>query len=421
MVPHKITVFVIGLNFKTANLEELEKASLDSKELMPVLENLKASARLDEVILLSTCNRIEVYGRTNCYEESIAALENFLKYRTEISAERLSCILDVSCNEKAVDHLFRVVTSIDSMVIGEPQILGQVKEAYQIAKSLGCTGEIFDRLFPKAFQLAKKVRTDTGLGKNSVSIASVAVQLAQRLLSDLSEKMVLLVGAGEMAEQSALNLSKHGIKKIYVFNRSKDRVIKLSNKIDVIPIYDLDQALVMADIVISSTSSECYVINKKDIMNAMNFREGRPLFFIDLAVPRDIDPGIRDIENAHLFNIDDLKEIAENSKGERKKAANQAEAFIKREVSFFFTWLNTLEVKPLIENLKTKIEILCKYEIDESMKKLGHKDVNDQLSEWFAKSLTKKILHDPITILKQNVANGKDHYIELTRLLFKLD
>jgi glutamyl-tRNA reductase len=385
------------------------------------LTKIKNESKLDEIVLLSTCNRVEIYGVTSFPEDTKNVVKTFFQQKANISDERQEQVVQTLIDEKAVEHLFRIASSLDSMVVGEPQILGQVKEAYLMAKSASCTGKIFNHTFPKAFQLAKRVRTETGIAKNSVSIASVAVQLAKGLLANLSEKSVLLVGAGEMAEQAALNISKNGIKKIYVFNRSKDRAVELSNRIDVIPIYDLHRALVTADIVISSTSSECYVINREDIMNAMNLRQGRPLFLIDLAVPRDIDPVVRDIENVTLFNIDDLKEIAENSKGERKNAANQAEAFIEREVSFFFTWLNVLEIRPLIENLKIKIETLCKNEIDESMKKLGHKDVNDQLAEWFAKSLTKKILHDPIAVLKENAVNGKDHYIELTRQLFKLD
>lgn len=416
-----MTIFVSGLNFRTASLGELEGAFINKDELECSLTKIKNEGKLDELVLLSTCNRIEIYGVTCFLEEAKDIVKKFIQQKANISGERLEQILYTLTDAKAVEHLFRIASSLDSMVVGEPQILGQVKEAYLMAKSVSCTGKILNHTFPKAFQLAKKVRAETSIAKNSVSIASVAVQLAKGLLSNLSEKFVLLVGAGEMAEQAALNLSKNGIEKIYVFNRSKNRAIELSNKINVIPIYDLDQALVMADIVISSTSSECYVINRKDIMNAMNFRQDRPLFLIDLAVPRDIDPVIRSIENVHLFNIDDLKDIAENSKGERKKAANQAEAFIEREVSFFFTWLNVLEIRPLIENLKIKIESLCKNEIDESMKKLGHRDVNGQLAEWFAKSLTKKILHDPITVLKENAVNGKDHYIELTRQLFKLD
>jgi glutamyl-tRNA reductase len=326
---------------------------------------------------------------------------------------------------EAVLHIFRVACSLDSMVVGEPQILGQIKEAYRQAIEARTSGVIINRLLHKAFSVAKRVRTETRIGSSAVSISYAAVELAKKIFGELKGKNALLIGAGEMAELAAEHLLSNGVDRIVVANRTLERALALAKRFNgsTVPWEELLEELARIDIIVSSTGSTEPILTVADVKKRMRARRNRPLFFIDIAVPRDIEPEVNRIDNVYLYNIDDLQGIIEINRTERAKEAVRAEHIIAAEALKFDAWLRTLEVVPTIVSIRDKAEQIRQTEVSRTLNQLGSLSEEEiQAVHVLTQAMVKKLLHDPILFLKR-VSNRsrKDFYLDVARKLFHLD
>jgi len=321
--------------------------------------------------------------------------------------------------------LFRVSSSLDSMILGEAQILGQVKDAYSLAKDLRSTGLVLNQLFEKAFSIAKKVREETGIAERSVSISSAAVELAQKIFDDLENRTVMLVGTGEMAELAAKHLISYGVKTVYVTSRTYDRAANLARTLNgsALDFEAFKNELHRADIVITSTSASNFIIKKEMVEKAIHERKNKPIFFIDIAVPRDIEPDVNDLENVYLYDIDDLHVVVSANMKEREKEADNAMNFISQEVTKFNNWVGTLDAVPTIVEIRKKAENIRMQEIEKTLKKISHLSEDDKkLLRQMSSSMVNKILHKPTIKLKQKTQSEDGHvYLKAIRHLFHLD
>jgi glutamyl-tRNA reductase len=326
--------------------------------------------------------------------------------------------------EEAVKHIFRVASSLDSMVVGEPQILGQIKSAYEMAVESKTSGIILHRLLHRAFHVAKRVRTETKIGDSAVSVSSVAVELAQKIFETLEKKTVLLIGAGEMCELAARHLISGGVEKVWVTNRTHERAVALAQEFkgEAILFDEMNQGLKKVDIVISATDSPQFLIRHDQMAKVIKERKQKPIFFIDIADPRDIEPSVGDIENVYLYNIDDLKKVADENIKDRGKEAQKAEAIIQDEVIKFVNWYHSLEVTPTIVALRNKFEEIRKKELEKTLSL--HPDLSEKEKkslEALTSAIINKILHTPSTLLKQsNEEAMADLYLDTLRTLFQL-
>ena len=319
-------VILVGLNYRTAPVEVRERISFPEEELNRYLQALQGLPSLIEGFILSTCNRVEICAAARDPVKGIDEIKGFLALQHHLPLSAFEDTLYVLQGEDLVRHIFRVAASLDSMVVGEPQILGQIKEAYRTAHASGTTGTLLNKLLHKAFFVAKRVRTETGIGNRAVSISFVAVELAKRIFAHVEEREVLIVGAGEMCELAAQHLVREGVKRVLVTNRTWERAMELAERFhgEAIPFSELPNALLRADIVISSTGSPGFIVKKDEVSDIIRKRKNNPLFFIDIAVPRDIDPEVNTIDNVYLYDIDDLQEVAEaNIKDRLKRPAGQ--------------------------------------------------------------------------------------------------
>jgi glutamyl-tRNA reductase len=343
-------IVLIGLNHKTAPVEIREKFADICVDGAAPLEQLSRIGRVKEVLFISTCNRMEILFTTSTLDQGIGAVVSFLADVYGQTSAALKPYLYIHLDQEAVKHLFRVACSLDSMVVGESQILGQIKQTYRDATEARTSGVILNRLLHKAFSVAKRVRTETKIGSSAVSVSYAAVRLARKIFDDLRDKKAMLVGAGEMAELAAEHLRSHGVEQIVVANRTLDRALELARRLNgtTVSLEELGQELERVDIIISSTGSPHPVIKAREVRKRMRARRNRPLFFIDIAVPRDIEPEVNRIDNVYLYNIDDLQSIVEVNQAERLKEAVRAEHIIESEALQFEGWLRTLEVVPTI-------------------------------------------------------------------------
>ncbi|MFN3947857.1 MAG: glutamyl-tRNA reductase, partial [Aquificaceae bacterium] len=344
-------IFVWGMNFKTAPVEDREKLACSRDDAYYLLPPLKTIKGIKELILLSTCNRVEVYGVAEGYEAiNNLVLELIQLKGAEPKIRRNSFFLE---GEKAIAHVFKVASGLESMVVGEPQIVSQFKDAYRIAKDLSCTGKILNRLYEKALRTAKRVRTETGISRNAISVSYVAVELAKRIFGNLAHIKVLLVGAGEMAELCAKYLKKLNAH-LFITNRTYQRAVELAKELEghVLRFEELKDHLKDFDIVIVSTGSKSYVIDYDTVKRAIKNRDYKPLFFIDISVPRNVDPNVAQIDEVFLYDIDDLQEVAEKNLRERIKEKEKGEIIVWDEVGKFLKWLELLKVEDLILRIK---------------------------------------------------------------------
>jgi glutamyl-tRNA reductase len=420
-----MNIILIGMNHRTAPLEIRERLSISCEEnSTPLPEILKIRA-LREALYLSTCNRVEVLARVADPGEAAEGLRDFIFSRGNLSKAEMERCLYIYRDDEAVRHIFRVASSLDSMVMGEPQILGQVKDAYRQCVEHRASGIILNKLLHHAFRVAKRVRTETGIANNAVSVSFAAVELAKKIFGTLQGKTTLLIGAGEMSELAARHLVSQGIQKIIVANRTYERAVALAGHFHGIPAgFDrLGERLQEADIVIGSTGAPGYVVTKEMAATALHRRKNRLMFFIDIAVPRDIDPAVSEIDNVYLYNIDDLQQTVDENLRERMKEAQKAEDLIGEEVLKFAAWHNTLEAVPTIRALKEKVEGIMQGELERApawMKNLGDEDRKE--IEILLSSVLNKVLHDPITGLKEETQeDGAIAYIAAIRRLFKLE
>jgi glutamyl-tRNA reductase len=420
-----MNVILVGMNHKTAPLEIRERLSIACGDNVRPLEEILRAPAVKEALYLSTCNRVEVLARAENMEEAIARVKDFILRHGNLDTAELERCLYVYCGSDAVRHLFRVTSSLDSMVMGEPQILGQMKEAYRDCLEQKSSGIILNKLLHHAFRAAKRVRTETAIASNAVSVSYAAVEMAKKILGSLEGKSALLVGAGEMSELAARHLLSNGVGKIFVVNRTYSRAVQVAEEFQGIPAgFDLlEEKLREADIVISSTGAAGHIITPAMIHAALRRRKNRLLFLIDIAVPRDVDPEVGRIDNVYLFNIDDLQGVVDENLRNRLKEADKAEVIIGEEVLKFSEWYNTLEVVPTIVSLREKVESILRAEMEKSgswLNTLGEEDRKN--IEILTTQIINKILHDPVTGLKEeSQSNGAMPYVAAIRKLFRLD
>lgn len=418
-------ILLYGASHKTAPVEFRERLAFPPTELKNVLEGLTQECHLEEAVVLSTCNRVEIYGRGPSRYARPELLRDFIGRFHGIDPAELDRHCYLYLDEDAVNHCFRVGASLDSMVVGEPQIVGQVKEAYFEAKNLQFTGQVLNHLFEKAFNVAKRIRTETGIAEHAVSISFAAVELAKKIFQDLENRTVMLVGAGEMSELAARHLISHGVEKVLVTNRTYERAVEMAREFlgEAVAFETFEERLPDADIVISSTGSPRPIITKDRIQGVIKARRNKPMFFIDIAVPRDIEPGVNDLANVYLYDIDDLETVVESNIKERQREAVKAEDIISREVGSFMTWVATLDVVPTIVELRDKTERIRQEEVAKTLAKLENVTEEERQSiEAMANSIIKKILHDPIVTLKKHSdGDEKSKVLEIARRLFNLD
>ncbi|MFH1491236.1 MAG: glutamyl-tRNA reductase [Pseudomonadota bacterium] len=415
----------IGMNHETAPVELRECLAREPSTAGRALAMMRELPCIKEGLFLSTCNRVESLYATEVPEEAESAVISMMSKLGEFSDETFLKHLYIFENAEAVLHIFRVASSLDSMVVGEPQILGQIKEAYAEATREKTSGVIINRLMHKAFHVAKRVRTETGVSDAAVSISYAAVELAKKIFRDLEGKKVLLIGAGEMAELAAKHLLNQGVAPITVANRTLQRAMQVSEAFGGQPVSfdEIESQLQEVDIVISSTASPDYVIRYESTKTCLKKRRNRPLFFIDIAVPRDVEPRVNEIENVYVYDIDDLKGIVKINMAQREQEAVKAERIVQEETIKFEKWLKTLEVVPTIISLKKKVESI---RVSEMRKSLGNlNDLNPTqvaVIETLTLSITEKILNDPILFLKNKSDRAmRDAYLDMARKLFKLD
>lgn len=423
-VPFKI--LLIGLNHKTAPVEIRERLSFAGAQVHP-LEKLKAlNPYFKEAFFLSTCNRVEF---AFVYEDSkkellLQSFSEFLKAETGFTWEELSKYFYLFADEEAIRHLFEVGCGLDSLVLGEPQILGQLKEAYKTALKYKTSGIVLNKLLHRAFFVAKRVRTETGIGGGAVSVSYAATQLAKKILGSLKNKKALLIGAGEMAELACQHLISMGVEEILIANRTFSKAVELAQKFKGKPysLEELSEVLLEADIVISSTGAPGYILTKNLLSPLLKPRKYRPLFIIDIAVPRDVEPEVNDLENVYLFDIDDLKEVVEENLKARKKEALRARAIIEEEVLKTKRWLSELSILPTIRRLAKKAEALRKRELEKTLKRLKNLSLEEREAlEILTKSLTQKLLYYPIQFLKKGYHEEGRFAISIIREIFNLD
>jgi len=421
----EVNLILVGVNHKTTPVEIREKLAFTKGKIEESVNQLFNFPDIIEHTILSTCNRVEIYARANCQDSAIKSIKQFICDFHELSPVELEDHFYSYRNKEAVEHLFRVSSSLDSMILGEAQILGQVKDAYSLAKDLRSTGLVLNQLFKKAFSIAKKVREETGIAERSVSISSAAVELAQKIFDDLENRTVMLVGTGEMAELAAKHLISYGVKTVYVTSRTYDRAVNLARTLNgsALDFEAFKNELYRADIVITSTSAPNFIIKKEMVEKAIQERKNKPIFFIDIAVPRDIEPDVNDLENIYLYDIDDLQVVVSANMKEREKEAENAMIFISQEVTKFNNWVGTLDAVPTIVEIRKKAENIRKKEIEKTLKKISHLSEDDkQLLRQMSSSMVKKILHKPTIKLKQKTQSEDGHvYLKAIRHLFHLD
>ena len=418
-------ILLMGVNHKTTPVEIREKIALSAGYEEP-LAALKKIGGCRECYLLSTCNRVELL----VVVEQDADVENeiirFL-FGDTLSPEECRKYLYAYYGREAVHHLFTVAASLDSMVVGEAQILGQLKEAYRYAAKFNCTGPLLNRFLHKAFSVAKRVRTETGVGSSAVSISYAAVQLAEKIFGNLKGKKVMLVGAGEMAELAAEHLIGHGVGSVIVANRTLERAVDLAKRFDgqAVSMDELVHQLERVDIIISSTGATDLILHKDEVKSVMPSRMNRPLFFIDIAVPRDLDPHLIDIENVYLYDIDDLSNVVEINKSERNREAVKAARIVDEETLKFQRWYQGLSVTPTIRELREKIDTITGAELEKTLSRMnGLSDGDRKALEKMVRAIGSKILHDPLVYLKSESCTGRDNSdlrITIIRSLFGLD
>jgi len=420
----KRDILLIGLNHKTAPVEIRECIGFSGDESDQALLALHALEAVHEVMLVSTCNRVEVLLTTPAKDEAARQVVALLSEMNAIPAAEFEDKLYRHAGDEAVRHVFRVAASLDSMVVGEPQILGQIKDAYRTAATKKTSGVILNRLLHKTFLVAKRIRTETGIGDHAVSISYAAIELARKIFGDLEGRKVLLIGAGEMAELAVEHLIRHRADEIRVANRTFERGVELARRFDgqAIRFEEITDALEFVDIVISSTGATGTVIGQDQVRGVMRRRRNRPLFFIDIAVPRDIDPDINRLNNIYVYDIDDLKGVIEENIEDRQRAATKGERIVDEAVIRFRQWYENLDVVPTIVGLRRKFEQVIRAEVARTCPGGNAQGVAPDALDKMVNALVNKILHDPTTILKREEGHGnKAQLLAAIRKLFKLD
>lgn len=406
-------IIAASLNHKLAPVEIREQMTFAEEDLSQALVTLRHTKSILENVILSTCNRTEIYAVADQLHTGRYYIKAFLSQWFSIEQEKFASYLTIYENEDAVHHLCRVACGLDSMIVGETQILGQVRDAFMHAQTAGTTGTIFNELFKQAITLAKRAHSETGIDESPVSVSYAAVQLAKSIFGQLKNKRVVIVGAGETSQLTARHLQSSGVKSITVINRTFEKALDLANELNgtAVPMEKIQSALIDCDILITSTSSKEFVITTDLIDPIIKKRKGRPLFMIDIAVPRDIDPEVDKFDSVFLYNIDDLEQIVENNLLERRKIAQKIEFMIEETKEEFQAWLNTLGVVPLISALRSKalaIQAEVMASIERKLPDLTERE--RKVIQKHTKSIINQMLRDPILNIKEMAAqpNAKE-------------
>ncbi len=417
-------IVLIGINHKTAPVEVRECIAFTEEESVSALRALSGNPFIKEVLIFSTCNRVEVLVVAANKAAAIDATKDYIAEANKIPRAEFEDSLYIHEGDEAVRHIFRVASSLDSMVVGEPQILGQVKDAYRTATEVKASGVILNRLLHRTFFVAKRIRTETGIGDHAVSISYAAVELGRKIFGSLENKNVLLVGAGEMAELAVEHLIRNKAGQIYVANRTFENGVELARQFNGQPIRfeEITDSLERVDILISSTGSPDYVITRDQVKGVIRKRRNRPLFFIDIAVPRDIDPRVNRLTNSYVYDIDDLQGVIDDNIEDRRREAVKGERIVDEAVIHFREWYAGLEVVPTIVALRNKLESIAEAEIKKTLQSNKVPEVSSGAIEKMAAALINKIMHDPTMFLKKDTMPGdKSKHIDTVRKLFKLD
>lgn len=418
-----MSILVLGLNHKTANVNIRERLAFNGDKLNEGIFALKGLPEIDEAAILSTCNRVEIYTLAKDSPNSAEAIKDFLSKYHSINRDELEKPLYFFSDSDAVRHVFRVASSLDSMIIGEPQILGQLKDAFDFALNKKTTGVILNKLMKNAISTAKRVRTETRIAENAVSISFAAVELARKIFKELSGKSFMLLGAGEMAELAARHLVSNGVKDVKVANRTFERGCELAQDFNgrAVRFEDLLTELVSTDIVICSTGASDYVLKKEHMQKIMKERRHKPVFLIDISVPRNIDPDINNIDNVYLYNIDDIQEVVDTNILERKKEAEKAAKIVDEEVEKFTKWMTSLDSVPTIVALREKAEEIKNEELEKFRHRFPDFDAEKMKAvEHVATSIINKLMHPPMVALKED-SQDRSELIAIIKKLYGIN
>lgn len=413
-----MTLVACGINHQSAPLALRERMAFAPEIMESALKDAAGQIGLTEVVILSTCNRTEIYAVTN----ELSVLENWLLTHTNVLPDELRNSFYAYESLEALRHMMKVAGGLDSLVLGEPQILGQMKSAFAVAKDVGTLGSELHGVFQQVFNVAKRVRTETAIGENPVSVAYAAVSLAQQIFSDLKEDTALLIGAGETIALVARHLAEHGIKKILVANRTIDRAQHLAAEFggEAFLLADIPAQLHRADIVISSTASQLPLLGKGAVESALKKRKHKPMFMLDIAVPRDIEPQVAELDDVYLYTVDDLHAVIDENKKSRVAAADQAQLIIDQGVQDYLKLQRGLNAVELIKSYRQQAEELRDLELQKAIKQLQTGVQAEEVMAQLARNLTNKLLHSPTTILKDASADQRHYVLKAAQELFAI-
>jgi glutamyl-tRNA reductase len=414
-------LIAIGLNHQTAPLALRERVAFDAGTLPAALQALRAQPGVEEAALLSTCNRTEIYAEVASGSEDAPAA--WLASSQGLEPGALSAYLYQHGEEDAVRHLFRVATGLDSMVLGEPQILGQVKEAWQAARAAGSLGNPLDRLFQQSFAVAKRVRTDTRIGAHPVSVAYAAVRLARQVFARLDQACVMLIGAGDTIELAAKHLADAKVQRLLVANRTLEHAQVLAERHGgvALPLHELGRHLAEADIVISATASRTPVLERHDVAAALAARRHRPMFLLDLAVPRDIAPEVAQLDDVYLYTVDDLEQAIEGNRASRREAAQQADAIIDLQVGHYLSWWRAQGRQDALRKLRADGDAARDRALAKAEQELAQGTAPEEVLRRLAHQLTNRLLHAPSSALRQAALDGDADLLRAAERLFRSD
>ena len=415
-----MTLLALGINHKTAPVDIRERVAFTPEKLPVALRELHATNRVSEVAILSTCNRTELYCGLEG-DDSRLVREWFSAFH-ELRQDEVEPYFYTHPDKGAVKHILRVASGLDSLVLGEPQILGQMKQAYSSATHAGTVGQLLNRLFQHTFSVAKQVRTDTAIGASPVSVAFAAVSLSKQIFSDLSKHTALLIGAGETIELVARHLHESGIGRIIVANRTVEKAHNLASEFGgyAIALSEIPDHLAEADMVISSTASQLPILGKGAVETALKARKHRPMLLVDIAVPRDIESQVSELEDVFLYTVDDLQEIISEGLRSRQEAAKQAEEIIDTQVTHFMSWLRSLSAVEVIRDYREKAERLRDEALQQAVRQLHAGREPDAVLNELARQLTNKLMHNPCYSMKQAGYDGRSELLDAARELFNL-
>lgn len=414
-----MTLLAFGINHTTAPLALRERVAFAPETVEKALHDVRDQAGLTEVSILSTCNRTEIYASSDADPRAVF---EWLVTHTDISAEELADCYYCYQNDEAVRHMMKVAGGLDSLVLGEPQILGQMKSAFAVARAAGAIGSELHSIFQQVFNIAKRVRSETAIGENPVSVAYAAVTLAQQIFSNLKQDTVLLIGAGETIELVARHLVEQGVGKIIVANRTLERAQHLAEEFDAeaILLAEIPAHLHRADIVISSTASQLPILGKGAVESALKQRKHKPMFMVDIAVPRDIERQVSELADVYLYTVDDLHAVIDESKKSRLAAADKAEGIIAEGVEQYRRQVRALNAVATIKAYRSQAEQLRDQEVQKALRALEAGGDPEVLLQQLARNLTNKIIHSPTTVLKNASANSRADVVRIAQELFGL-